>query len=60
MMNDNKITNKKSADRIPDLPIKQWRRETGPTDSEDYTAAISEGWPVSPHPHDPKSRKRRP
>lgn len=30
--------------------------ETTPTDSEDFAAAVSEGWPVSSDPHDPKSR----
>ncbi len=42
-----------SADRIPDLPIEPCANETA-TDCEDYAAAISEGWPVSPDPHYPK------
>jgi hypothetical protein len=46
---------KKSADRTPKLPMELSRRKAAPTESKEYADAVSEGWPISPHPHNRKT-----
>jgi hypothetical protein len=54
-MNDSeKLTN-----RAADVPIELPRRKAAPAESEEYADAVSEGWPVSPHPRNPTSEEVR-
>jgi hypothetical protein len=48
---------KKSADRTAKPPMELSRRKAAPTESKEYADAVSEGWPVSPHPRHPRNPK---
>lgn len=48
---------KKSADRTAKLPMVLSRRKAARIESKEYADAVSEGWPVSPHPHNRKQEK---
>jgi hypothetical protein len=47
----------KPADGTGKLPIEPSRRKAAPTESKEYADAVSEGWPVSPHPRHPRNPK---
>lgn len=46
---------KKSADRTAKLPMELSRPKAVPIESEEYADAVSEGWPISPHPRNRKT-----
>jgi hypothetical protein len=55
VMNDNE----KLTSRTAELPVESPRRKAAPTESEEYADAVSEGWPISPHPRNPTSEEVR-